>query len=337
MSMADSHQAISGSGNSGGSEFSGHPEISIVVPFYHHEAYAADTLDSIIAQDYRPIQIVCGDDASNDRTPEILQDYAARYPDLIDLSLNDSNMGVTPHFNKLLNRCRGEFIAFLGGDDLMLPGKLTKQVELMDKSPEIVLSYTNAEVFDSDSGEVLSLHNTPGANPPKEGNGKQLLNGNFICGSTSMLRTSAVPGGGFNPEIPVASDWLFFAEVGLQGEIGFIDQPLSRYRRHSGNVTRSVDLQLAEEVTTLNILEQKYPDHQSDIKLGRAHLEARIAHQHEMTGNFRAAARTMAKAHHLGLPRNLYSSLYAIDPRIVNSLRQIKNALSGRKAHWSQS
>ena len=71
-------------------------DISVQVLTYYHEKYIAQCLDSILAQETElRYEILVGDDASQDRTPEIIREYAARYPDIIFPTLRKENLGAS--------------------------------------------------------------------------------------------------------------------------------------------------------------------------------------------------------------------------------------------------
>lgn len=319
--------------NSG--NLSGNPLVSVAIAFYNQEDFVAETLESIISQDYKPVEIVCSDDASHDKTPEILREYSGRY-DFIRAFTNEKNLGITGNFNKALENCSGDLIALTGGDDLMMPGKISSQVEFLKQNPEVSICCTNAEVFDSDSGEVLGLHNHPQSNPYISGDGSQLIKGNALLSSSMMFKRALMPEGGFNARIPIASDWLFMVEIALAGEIGYIDKALTKYRRHQGNVTRKIDTTLEEEFETLRVIEEKYPDQKEAARRGKAHALVRVALQLERDGQYRAAAKKMKEAIREGIPKDLYSILFSIDPRVVATGRKLKNIITGKSSHWSQ-
>ena len=92
--------------------------LSIVVPSYNQGAYIRETLDSIFAQDYRPIEVLVLDGASKDETVEILRSYDA--PELRWWSERDR--GVVDAVNKGLARASGEIIGIQSSDDTYLPG-----------------------------------------------------------------------------------------------------------------------------------------------------------------------------------------------------------------------
>ncbi|MBA8666298.1 glycosyltransferase [Holosporaceae bacterium 'Namur'] len=235
-----------------------YPKVSVFVPTYNHEQFIADCLDSILAQNYSNLEIVCGDDASNDGTPEILKNYKERYPKVIKIFLNKTNLGVTKNCNNLLAQCEGKYIALFAGDDLMLPGKLKKQVELLEHTPNCVLCYHNLDVFDSLTNKTLYYYNNSTVKP-YEGKADLLLKHQVFTGPPSiMIRSSAIPQGGYNEEISTVSDWLFFIEVANKGEIRYINETLARYRRHKGSITYS-NKYYKEVYDSFNIIRGKYP------------------------------------------------------------------------------
>lgn len=113
-------------------------DVSVVVMTYFHEAYIAQALESILSQETTlRYEILVGDDASEDRTPEIIREYAARYPDVIRPVLRTRNLGANGNALDLTRRCRGRYIATLEGDDYWLdPRKLQKQWEFLESHPE---------------------------------------------------------------------------------------------------------------------------------------------------------------------------------------------------------
>lgn len=309
------------------------PLVSVVIPFYNHESFVEETLDSVVSQDYANMQILVSDDCSRDGTGRALEKYAEKYPQLISAKLHQENQGIAGSVNYLLNQCQGKYVAFLGGDDQMKPGRISTQVKYLEANPEISLCYTNVEVFDGKTGEVLSLHNAPGINPPVEGHGSQLILGNIICSPATMVRKDKIPATGFDEKLPVLNDWFFFIEVSMAGGIGYIDEILTRYRRHPGNTSHRRKDHMQEEFQLMDILEQKYPEHARLVQKGRGHIYGRIAREEELEGNLWEAARQMRIAIKNGVPLRPYSFFYAIHPKIIQVLRKFKG--EHRSKHWS--
>lgn len=96
--------------------------VSVVIPVYNGERYLAEAIESVFAQDYRPIEVIVVDDGSIDNTAEIARSYReVRY-------IYQINQGHGKAKNVGIAAARGEFIAFLDADDLWLPNKLSHQV-----------------------------------------------------------------------------------------------------------------------------------------------------------------------------------------------------------------
>ena len=126
--------------------------LSVLIIAYNHEAYIAQTLDSVVTQktDFA-FDIVIGDDASTDKTRDICADYAEKYPHLIRLLPATANLGVVPNYIRTLAACRGTYVAHLDGDDYWIDvNKLQKQVNKLENDEDLTICYTSRRVFRED-------------------------------------------------------------------------------------------------------------------------------------------------------------------------------------------
>lgn len=114
--------------------------VSVIVLTYNHEKYICQALDSILMQKTNfTYEILVGDDASTDRTPNILQDYQLNYPNIFRLFLRKTNQGPTGNAYPLFFEARGKYIATCEGDDFWCTAeKLQKQVDFLEKNPQYV-------------------------------------------------------------------------------------------------------------------------------------------------------------------------------------------------------
>lgn len=214
------------------------PLVSVAIVTFNQKSFLAECIESILAQDYPNIEIVVADDCSTDGTQEMLQRYDADHPGMFKLALASANRGITRNSNAALHACSGKYIAWMGGDDLMSPGKLSKQVHYMEQHPSCAICYHDLDVFDSESNRTLYLFSKK-AKPREGGIEVVITNQSFNGACASMVRADKSPARGFNELIPYASDWLYWIEVLHQGgTINYIDEVLGRYRRHSSNITR---------------------------------------------------------------------------------------------------
>ena len=99
---------------------SGRSRISVVVPAWRAEKTLAATLDSILCQTWREIEVLVVDDASPDGTLALAQRYASR-DERVRVLAQPENGGVSNARNRGVREARGEWIAFLDSDDLWMP------------------------------------------------------------------------------------------------------------------------------------------------------------------------------------------------------------------------
>lgn len=234
------------------------PKVSVLVTVYNLAAYLRETLDCVLAQDYEPLEIVVADDGSTDGSQEILSEYAANYPDKIKALIGNENRGVSVNSNRAFTFCTGELISILDGDDIVLPGKISKQVEMFVKDPEIVLCYHPSEIFESGTNKTLYITNQT----PRENTNTAeqiILTGGIAHTSSVMVRRSACPEIGFDERLRDTQDWVFFIEVALKGKIAKVDQILCRYRKHGlGLSDRTLEL-LEQSLRALDIVLENHP------------------------------------------------------------------------------
>lgn len=230
-------------------------KVSIMLPTYNHEIFIEDCLVSILKQDYEDLEIVVSDDASTDNTIEIVKKIATSYPGKIIISENSINIGITKNCNKALQKCTGEYICLFAGDDIMLPGKIAEQVQLLNNDHEAAICYHRVEVFSSSDNQRLyeTEHNR------SIYSAFDLIKKAGLPGANSaMVRRKCIPAGGYDERIGSVSDWLFFIEIALRGKIIFSNKILARYRKHEAGCSAKADSLLDETLETVNILERRF-------------------------------------------------------------------------------
>jgi glycosyltransferase involved in cell wall biosynthesis len=116
------------------------PLVSVVVPVYNGERFLGEALDSVLAQDYEPLELIVVDDGSTDASATVAESHGVRV-------LKQNNRGVAAARNAALQASAGELIAFLDQDDLWLPEKLETQVSFLLEHAEVGLVYSHAELL----------------------------------------------------------------------------------------------------------------------------------------------------------------------------------------------
>lgn len=234
------------------------PRVSVMIITYNQAHLIAETIESVLIQNYPNLEIIIADDASVDGTQSIIQDYVRRYPDTIKLICNPQNVGITGNCNIAFSACTGELIATLGGDDIFLPGKLVKQVQQFVDDPSLSLSYHPVEIFQHQTGKILYITNQLQRENPK--NVYEIIEKGGIAGACSvMVRRSACPYYGFDTSIPVVSDWMFYIEVAYHGKVEMLNEVLGRYRKHGFGASERMFELLEESLSVLHKIQAKYP------------------------------------------------------------------------------
>lgn len=129
-------------------------DISVVIVTYNHEKFIAQAIESVLNQDLSLIkEVIIGDDCSTDSTVDILRQYQVKHPDLIKIVDRKNNVGVNANYVDLFNRCSGEYVAILEGDDYWLEGKLLEMRKQMETHSDVCMWFHRFQVLE---GEKLS-------------------------------------------------------------------------------------------------------------------------------------------------------------------------------------
>ena len=244
----------------------GQPKVSVSLITYNHEKYIVECLDSIIKQvvDFE-IEVVVADDCSTDRTPEIVAEYALKYPTLIKPILRKANLGMVQNALATIKACSGDYISLMEGDDFWVNDhKLQIQADYLDKNKDCALCFTNGYIFfDETPGKRQSFYEESKKPPQKFDRDFFIKKACNILNNTKMFRNEV------QPEIfpdwiynSINWDWVLHILQSANGNFGFIDIETMAYRRHSGAafMTKSeIDI-LQNGIVTLHEL-NKYLDY----------------------------------------------------------------------------
>jgi glycosyltransferase involved in cell wall biosynthesis len=210
------------------------PRVSICITSYNYANYLPITLDSILCQTFQDFEIIVVDDASQDDSQAVAEGYASRYPGKVKIYTHPGrvNKGISATCNLAIEKSQGEYLAWLGSDDVWYPEKLARQVEELDKRPEIGMTYSYANIIDSKgvkTGEMMGKDMTDDLLP-------MLIAGNFVPHLTALHRRACFEKTGLYDENLQYSDWEMWLKMANFYPISFIDRPLAMYRVHGINM-----------------------------------------------------------------------------------------------------
>lgn len=193
---------------------------------YNHACYIRDCLMSVLAQSEDvPLEILVGDDLSDDETGQIVQTLVDKYSKKIRYFHHTERKGPSGNYQFLIRQARGEYIAHLDGDDYWLPGKLRAQTQLLDQHPECPAVYSNALAINN-LGIVCGIFNN---HISERININSLLHrGNFLKNS-SMLYRASLRDQILEIEEPFI-DYRIHLRHALYGELAYLNEVLVVYR-----------------------------------------------------------------------------------------------------------
>lgn len=249
------------------------PKLSVTVITYNQAHLVGEALDSILSDLPPSTELIVSDDASTDGAQEILLDYARRYPDVIRLNLNEKNLGLHANASLAFSLARGEYIAILAGDDIVLPGKFTAQMDFLNQHPDVILCYHDTEVF-SDNGSFPSYLFSD-RHGLKSGDIRTVIRyGSFFSANTVMLRRKSLPPHNLVNGLTYSGDTFMFVECLEQGgRIDFVPGTYLRYRYHVGNISavkrRKIEDEKRQEIA---LLYARFPQYAGAIRGRHADL-----------------------------------------------------------------
>ncbi|MGB3460626.1 MAG: glycosyltransferase [Rhodanobacter lindaniclasticus] len=166
-----------------------HPVVSVLMLAYNHGSYLAQAIDGVLAQQAEmPIELLIGEDCSTDNTRDIALRYQRAHPGVIRVFTAERNVGSTLNHRRILLAARGEFIAYLDGDDSWLPGKLLRQVKYLREHSGCAAVFANALTVDKDNREIGIFNDVRNEQFDL---GALLRRGNFLNNSSVVYRASA--------------------------------------------------------------------------------------------------------------------------------------------------
>lgn len=249
------------------------PKISVAIITYNQRAYLEEAIESVLAQGYGNLEIVVADDGSTDGSHELLRSYEQKYPGLFKLELGSHNIGITGNSNRALSACTGKYVAWLGGDDLMLPERLRQQSQYMEKHPECAACFHDLDIFESATGKTIGrFSDTYPIAKFNENALRAIVRYGFGGGTSAMVRSSMSPVRRYDERVAAASDWLYFIELARNGSMKYLPATLTRYRRHSTNVTKDQRNLFPDLLRTIEIVDEEYPELKSDTRYAHARL-----------------------------------------------------------------
>lgn len=220
------------------------PLVSVCIASYNHAEYVGLAIESILAQTYKNYEIIVVDDGSSDNSLEILNSYAQKFSERVQVFTHENreNRGISITTNLAIEKSKGKYIALIGSDDIWEKNKLSLQIEVLEQNPRVGVVYSKAKTIDS-RGKVIGA--IVGENFKKNRDQlAQIMAKDFIPAPTAVFRRECFDRlGGFDENL-VCSDWEMWLRILAHWEMAFVDEPLVLYRVHRRNTSLGINVEI---------------------------------------------------------------------------------------------
>jgi glycosyltransferase involved in cell wall biosynthesis len=218
------------------------PLVTMVMPSFNHAHYLPAALDSLLSQDYRPLEVIVVDGGSTDGTLDILRSYDGRLT-----WVSEPDQGMYDAVNKGWRMGRGAYLGFLNSDDLLCPGAVRQLAEHLSRHPDTGLVYGDFFRID-DAGRVLERFY---ASP--QTTDSLLKHGNSIfTGATLMRREVLTATGWLDTTLKCSADYDFVIRASRQHRLDHLPQPLAKFRIHAGSKTQYTKQEMWREALAIS-------------------------------------------------------------------------------------
>ncbi len=185
------------------------PTVSVVMATYNRAHILRQTIENILKQEYRPLELIVVNDGSKDNTSLVLKELQALY-DFVIIE-NHQNMGLQKSLNRGLQKVTGKYIARIDDHDTWLTtDKLSRQIAYLETHPTVGILGTGYQVGDKKILNPLTDFDIR----------QQILFRCPFCHVTVVMRTSIVKElGGYDESLPYSEDWELWLRIGQRSQL----------------------------------------------------------------------------------------------------------------------
>jgi len=309
------------------------PAISVVIPTYNRAEFLGESIDSVLAQDFGPYEVIVVDDGSADATPEVL----ARYGDRIRV-IRQANAGLPTARTVGIRAAASNLIALHDSDDVMLAGRLRAQAEFMEAHPEVAAVSGNLVVQGAEGIDYLERAGVDFRGSPYvilDRPFEKMLTKNFMADpATTIRRDRFLEIGGYDLSLLSGCDYDLWLRMARVWPLACMKQPVTWYRRHGSNISEtpmSIECRLRIYDRALRYQEPIDP---AVLRRVKDRLRARLGQYirnsltEPLQPDWRARANQFAV--HLARPQRILIRVMTLCPRVVAAVaRRIKRGMQG--------
>lgn len=213
-----------------------HMFVSVLVTSYNYEKYIKDAINSIKNQTFEDWELIIVDDASNDRSVEIIKKELAEN-DRVRIVVNDENTGLGLSLEKAFKYSRGEWIAILESDDTWEPDYLAEKVKVILQNPDAGVVFNDVSMM-GESDKIQRIINSNrkflrGKNFPRNMFYDMNLHNRILTFSSIMIKRELLEKINWKTPSDRLLDWWIYIQLAYSNKFYYIDKELTNWRIHA--------------------------------------------------------------------------------------------------------
>lgn len=230
---------------------SSQPLVSVVIPCYNHEEFVQDSIQSVIDQTYKNIELIIIDDGSKDSSVEKIRE-------MIELCQqrfvrfeyrSRANIGLSATLNEALEWCKGEYFSPLASDDQILNNKTAIQVDFLNRNLSCTAVFGGYHVINDKSQIIDTKVGLKKVYDFK----KVYLHRHDLPAPTAMMRLNTVRAlNNYDTKIKI-EDWYMWLKLSMVGDVIYLPIIMSKYRHHEDNTSKKFSLMREERLKIINL------------------------------------------------------------------------------------
>ena len=233
------------------------PLVTVFVGCYNQSRFVEECLDSVRNQTYPNLQVIIFDDCSKDNSVSVIDVWLKKHRLDWEFIPHTRNIGICTSLNEVLRLARGKYISMVAADDIWLPDKTSRQVEMMEQLPEDVgVLYSDAFQVD-ENGEMLPKMFIEVYRklvvPPEGFLFDVLWEGNFIPAMTTLIRRDCFTEVGMYDEDLCFEDWDMWMRISRRFRFAYDKVPAARYRVVSTSAARMMSEAMCRSVELFRV------------------------------------------------------------------------------------
>ncbi|MBC7466788.1 MAG: glycosyltransferase [Bdellovibrio sp.] len=228
------------------------PKVTIIVPSYNHDRYIEECIRSIVAQDYRNIELIVIDDGSKDDSKSVIERLANEFHFRFKIN---QNQGLCRTINEGLDMASGEYICIFASDDVMTEKRISEQVQAFAVEPGLTVIAGGVDVIDGSSKHVKRMK------PVAQGEVgfSVLLFRNYIYAPTAMIRKSALLHvGKYNTDFKLEDISMWLKLTSQKFKIKNFNRTWAKYRMISEDSNKKLEYYHASLIQIVSSFEAEH-------------------------------------------------------------------------------